>query len=590
MAVVNVPRTNRGTGESLARGVPNPRIQLPLVASPTVLLFLGALLVWAGATWLVLADAAPLWVTIPAHTLVSFTMFTVLHESAHHSAGRFTLVNEVLGRLSMLFVAAYGSFPMLRFIHLEHHRNTNEDSRTDPDAWTSQGSWWSLPFRWLTIDAWYVRFYNARVTTRPPAEQLETFAVLLTALAGFGGLIATGWGWELLVIYLIPQRAGLALLAWWFDWLPHHGLGATRRQDRFGLARVRVGLEWLMTPLMLYQNYHLVHHLHPALPFYRYLRAWNTNREAYLAHNVPITTAWGRDLSAEEYRQWRQLAGSLADTAEQPIEPSSLDFFPLTVSEVRHLSADTVAVSFAVPEDLREVFEGRPGQHVTIQATVEGLRVQRTYALCAGPGLRVAIKHVGGGVFSTYANTALRAGDTLEVQPPSGAFVLGSPARRAPRYVAVAAGIGIAPVLPVVADALSTQDNCKVTLLYVNRSGSSTLFAAELTALAKRFEGRLHVVHYRTDERDPDLHSTRPVRRLDPIGEALAISHERYQRGQLDGTRFRALLQGRLHPAKVDDWFLCAPPRLVEMVRTTLADNEVPGEAVHIESFRAPGS
>ncbi|MDQ7806907.1 fatty acid desaturase [Amycolatopsis sp. A133] len=578
------------TGVPAPRSVPSPRIPLPRLSVPTLLLFTGGAALWATATWLLLAGIAPPVYTVPLHAIVTFTMFTVVHESAHHAAGKLTWVNEVLGRLAMPFVAAYAAFPLLRFIHSEHHRNTNADSHTDPDAWTSQGAWWSLPFRWLTIDCWYARFYTARVRTRPAPERAETIVALSLAFVAAATLIACGHGRELLLGYLLPQRIGLAVLAWWFDWLPHHGLPAAKPRDKFGTTRVRVGLEWLMTPMMLFQNYHLVHHLHPAVPFYRYLRAWRDNRDAYLARDVPIITAWGRELTPAEYRAWRRLADDLGDQEPGP-EPPPLwpsRFHRLRVREARPLTADAVAITFDVPPHLAAEFRFTPGQHVAVRAVVDGHPVRRTYSICAPSDsgrLRIAVKRRPGGAFSGFATTTLAEGDVLDVLPPSGAFTHTPDPARTAHYVALAAGSGITPVLSILVSTLTAEPHSRATLLYVNTSGATTLFAAELSALAEGFGGRLHVVHYRTDERDPDLHAHRP-RHFDTIGEALAISHERYQRGRLDGTRLRALLQNRLHPAKVDEWFLCAPRGLLEVARRTLADADVPEENVHFELFR----
>lgn len=590
MPVVDTPPRGTGTASPVpSRAVPSPRIPLPRASVPTLLLFFGGVTLWVTATWLLLEGIAPPVFTVPLHAIVTFTMFTVVHESSHHAAGKLTWVNEVLGRLAMPFVAAYASFPLLRFIHSEHHRNTNADSRTDPDAWTSQGAWWSLPFRWLTIDFWYARFYAARVRTRPPQERAETVVAVSLAFAAAATLIAGGYGEELLLGYVLPQRLGLAVLAWWFDWLPHHGLPAAKPRDKFGTTRVRVGLEWLMTPMMLYQNYHLVHHLHPAVPFYRYLRAWKDNRDAYLARDVPITTAWGRELTAAEYRAWRRLTCELGGEpapAPPPLGPSR--FHRLRVREVRPLTADAVAITFYVPPQLTEEFRFTPGQHVAVRAVLDGQPVRRTYSICApaeSGELRIAVKRRPGGAFSSHATTALAAGDFLDVLPPSGGFTHTPDPARTAHYVALAAGSGITPVLSILVSTLSAEPHSKATLLYVNTSGATTLFARELTALAEGFGGRLHVVHYRTDERDPDLHAHRP-RQFDVIGEALAISHERYQRGRLDGTRLRALLQNRLHPAKVDEWFLCGPRGLTDMARRTLADADVPEENVHFELFR----
>jgi ring-1,2-phenylacetyl-CoA epoxidase subunit PaaE len=123
------------------------------------------------------------------------------------------------------------------------------------------------------------------------------------------------------VVLLIPGRIALGVLAWWFDWLPHHGLEVTQRKNRYRATRIRIGLEWLLTPVLLYQNYHLVHHLHPSIPFYRYITAWRRNEEAYLQRDAAKRTAFGRDLTVEEYRFWRELDSTLARTRRSPCPP-----------------------------------------------------------------------------------------------------------------------------------------------------------------------------------------------------------------------------------------------------------------------------
>ena len=127
-------------------------------------------------------------------------------------------------------------------------------------------------------------------------------------------------------MYLIPERIATFVLAWWFDWLPHHGLEDTQTENRYRATRNRVGLEWLFTPLMLSQNYHLVHHLHPSVPFYRYLKTWRRNEEAYLERDAAISTAFGKSLDPDEFREWKELnrkllkgaAGADADRLERP--------------------------------------------------------------------------------------------------------------------------------------------------------------------------------------------------------------------------------------------------------------------------------
>ena len=308
---VAIEKRSRGTGKVAAvpRGFPAPRFARPIVAVPTVLVWLGSFVVWWAATAAVLCGVSHWWlvVTIVVQGLVTFSMFSVLHESIHHLVGRPNWINQVFGRLSIPFVSLFGTFPMLAYIHLTHHRNTNENIHDDPDAWSTAGPRWQLPLRWLTIDAWYCRFYLASLRRRPRKEVLGFATSLTAALVFVATILILGYWRELALIYFIPQRIGMVILAWWFDWLPHHDL-PTVKTDRFRGTRVRVGWERVLCPLLVYQNYHLVHHIHPAIPFYLYVKAWRTAEAAYLDRNVPITTAWGQEMTPSEYRTWREAA------------------------------------------------------------------------------------------------------------------------------------------------------------------------------------------------------------------------------------------------------------------------------------------
>jgi ferredoxin-NADP reductase/fatty acid desaturase len=571
-----------GAGAKRPATVPGPRISLPPVSLPALALFLGGLALWATATWLLLAGLASPWLTIPLHVLATFTMFTVAHESAHHTAGRLTWLNEVLGRLSTLFIAAYGSFPLFRSLHLSsHHHGENAGARPGPDAWVTQGHWWQLPFRWLTIDFRFARHLSKHLRGRPAGERTEGLVALAAFTALATVLIAIGYGWELLVIYLIPQRLGLGLMMWWFGWLPHHR-STQEAENPAGSSRPRAALKWLTKPALLHRNYHLLHHLRPVVPFHRYLRTRTVGRDA------PTTGAWGRELTTTEHRAWRRLTKNFAEPPPAAPEPGPRRFHRLRVDHVEPTGEDAVVITFAVPDQLRETFRHRAGQHVAVRALIGGMPVRRTYSICSAEGsglLRIAVRRRDGGAFSSYVNSRLRPGDQLDVLPPSGGFTLTPVPGRAAHYVALAAGSGITPVLSILATALREEPHSRATLLFVNTSGATTMFADEIGVLARQWAGRLHVIHYRTDERDPDLHAHRPARHFDTVGEALAISHERYLSGRLDGTRLRALLQNRLHPAKVDHWFLCGPRGLLDLVRQTLAENYVPDEEVHFELF-----
>ena len=553
-------------------GLPDPGEPVPMLAKPTVALFLGGLLVWGLSTWAGLGLGWPLWLVIPVNAAVSFTMFTVLHDAVHYSISRRRWVNELLGRLTVPFVVPYASAPLFGFIHIEHHRNTNEELDTDPDAWATDGPWWQLPFRWLTIDFWYACFYLKHIRRRSARELAESGAIVAIFVAGVVAAAMTGTLWTVAVVYLIPARIALGALAWWFDWLPHHGLEATQRENRYRATRIRIGLEWLLTPAMLYQNYHLVHHLHPSIPFYRYIKAWRRNEEAYLERDAAIRTAFGRELTVEEYRVWRELDSALARM--RPVEvpagssASHAEFHRLRVAALDRPTEDSVVITFAVPEDLADLFQFEAGQHVTVRTDLGGQGVRRNYSICAPATdgtLRIAVKRIPGGVFSAYAAEQLQVGDKLELMTPTGRF--GPPLRpsQAKHYVAIVAGSGITPILSILATALEIESDSRCTLIYGNRTRSSTMFREELADLESRFADRLEIMHVLSGERGASPYH-----------------------GRIDAELLRRLLADRVSPADADHWYLCGPAGLVDTARDTLLDRGVPAERLHAELFHVP--
>ena len=269
-------------------------------------------------------------------------------------------------------------------------------------------------------------------------------------------------------------------------------------------------------------------------------------------------------------------------------------FHPLTVAAVDELTDDAVAVSFAVPDGLREVFAFKPGQHLTVRMTAvaDGApppqspslartsapadqEIRRSYSICSTPAdlhglglVRIGVREIAGGAFSAYARRALRAGDTVEVLPPLGHFTTPLDPTRTRHYAAIAAGSGITPVLSLMATALATEPRSRFTLLFGNRRAASVMFADEVADLKDRYPDRLHVVHLLS--REPQL---------SPL-----LS------GRLDGARLRAVLDaGLIDAPAVDEWFLCGPYGMVMDARGVLAERGVADKAVHTELFHVEG-
>jgi ring-1,2-phenylacetyl-CoA epoxidase subunit PaaE len=245
-------------------------------------------------------------------------------------------------------------------------------------------------------------------------------------------------------------------------------------------------------------------------------------------------------------------------------------FHALRVSTVDRLTDDAVAVAFAVPPELRDLFAFRAGQHVTVRRD----QVRRSYSICSTPDelaghgkLRIGVRQVPGGAFSSFATEGLRPGDTVEVLPPLGQFTTELDPARARHYGAIVAGSGITPVLSLVATALSTEPASRFTLVYGNRYSRSVMFAEELADLKDRYPTRLHLVHVLSREpRDADLLS-----------------------GRLDEARIRQLLERLVSPSTVDEWFLCGPFGMVMAAKTVLnGHGKVHTELFHVEDTPPP--
>jgi fatty acid desaturase len=288
--------------------IPDPAEPVPAISLPALGLFLGGLALWWGSTLAYTRGVWPWPVSTLLNAVASYVLFTVAHDASHHSLSTSPAANNWLGRLATAFFAPHAGFRTWRYIHMQHHRFTNHEDGSDPDHYTNRGPAWQAPLRWLTIDLWYMVFYLPRVRSRPRGERIELLLTWTVIFGASAAAIVTGHLFGLIVLYYLPVRLAVMFLGFAFDYLPHHGLHHTPAEDRLKATRNRVGAERLLSPVLLYQNYHLVHHLHPLVPFHRYLAVWWRNADAYLEGEPALSTVRGRPLTVEEYRCLRELA------------------------------------------------------------------------------------------------------------------------------------------------------------------------------------------------------------------------------------------------------------------------------------------
>jgi len=239
-----------------------------------------------------------------------------------------------------------------------------------------------------------------------------------------------------------------------------------------------------------------------------------------------------------------------------------MPFHSLTVAGVERLTADSAAVTFAVPAQLREAYAFKAGQSLTLRRTIDGAEHRRSYSICApvGAAPRVGVREVPGGLFSSWLVRDLAVGDTVEVMTPAGTFQA-DPATSG-RHLCIAAGSGITPVLSIAASAL-VNPRSQVTLLYGNRKTDTVMFAEELADLKNRYTGRLELVHVLSREpRDVELFS-----------------------GRLDAGRLRRLLALLVPLRSIDHVWLCGPFGLITDARAVLDELGFPRDRVHFELF-----
>ena len=168
------------------------------------------------------------------------------------------------------------------------------------------------------------------------------------------------------------------------------------------------------------------------------------------------------------------------------------------------LTDDSVLIRFDVPDDLRDRFSFEAGQHITVRTDLGGEGVRRNYSICSSATsdtLAIAVKHIPGGAFSTFAMEQLRAGDTLDLMTPTGSFGTPLSPLATKNYVAIVAGSGITPALSILQTTLAVETESRFTLVYGNRDADSTMFRDELDDLEARYADRLRIIHVRS--RDP---------------------------------------------------------------------------------------
>lgn len=246
-------------------------------------------------------------------------------------------------------------------------------------------------------------------------------------------------------------------------------------------------------------------------------------------------------------------------------------FHELTVARIDPEAAGAVAVSLAIPDALRPSFAFEPGQFLTLRADIDGQDVRRSYSISSSRHhltqsgeLTLGIRPVEGGVFSNWAATQLKAGDTLRVMPPDGRFTIQKP--RALHRVGFAAGSGITPILSIMTSTLEESPDAKFTLIYGNRRMASVMFNEQLQDLKDKYPNRLTLIHVLSRQ-------------------ALEVP---LLEGRIDGAKVRQIIDALLPVGSMDEVFICGPEAMIESTEQALKDAGVRPDRIHTERFTSP--
>jgi ring-1,2-phenylacetyl-CoA epoxidase subunit PaaE len=247
----------------------------------------------------------------------------------------------------------------------------------------------------------------------------------------------------------------------------------------------------------------------------------------------------------------------------------AVHFHKLTVRAVKKETADCVSVIFTVPENLQREFSFEQGQNITLKKMIEGTEIRRSYSICAAPfenELKVAIKKVEGGKFSSFANDILKVGDELEVLPPTGKFNCKLQIANRKQYLTFAAGSGITPILSIIKTTLQTEPHSQFTLVYGNRSRTSIIFFEELEGIKNKYLQRFNFINILSREKT----------------EA-PINSGRIDEGKL------ADLKNLIPYQNIDEFFICGPEAMIFCVKDFLEQSGIDKKKIHFELFTTPG-
>ncbi len=241
------------------------------------------------------------------------------------------------------------------------------------------------------------------------------------------------------------------------------------------------------------------------------------------------------------------------------------DFHKLSIQHITRETPQAVSISFAVPSELKNSYSFIPGQYITLKKEIEGKEIRRAYSICSSPKsgvLKVAVKEIKNGTFSVIANNQLTDGDTLEVHPPEGQFLLETNPDAAHTYAAFAAGSGITPVMSMIKAVLEEEPDSRFVLVYGNKTPEETIFHDELLALQTSYPDRLFIELVYSQSQEDNAHF-----------------------GRIEKPIVNLVVKNKFKDVSFEAFYLCGPEEMINTVTDILVENGIEKNRIHFELF-----
>ncbi len=543
------------------------------IAWGTILMFLGIIMGYV----LVIGFTLNEQISYPVATLIcsylAFASFTVTHDAGHGSI--FKMGSPLKPLESIIGWGA--SIPMLimpfrifQKIHDRHHAFTNDPDR-DPDYIGDSTSWWDLLLKlYYTPFGYHVKSVTSLRHIKAISNTYRSSVVyMLVVYVPLITLSINGYALEVLFLAIIPIVIAIFFLIMFFDYIPHRPHKSLARYQNTRIYGGRI-----LNMLLLGQNYHLIHHMYPRLPWYKYQEVFIKTKSELESHGAPI----------EKADSGFQSGFMKSSNANKLVSERASLHHVLKVSTIERLTSDSVAVSLDLPEG--ETLRYRAGQYVTVSKWLAGEQQTRCYSLCGSPEttdsssgnmpLKIGVRATLNGLVSSYINQTLNVGDELVVQGPFGDFIYPPIHEKAiENLVLIAGGSGITPVLSILETALLQSSVNNIYLVYACRDESSIMFFDHLKKLQSQHSERLHL-NYVINE---------PGQKI--FGKS----------GRLDNVMLSELLpmlntddistESIASVYENTEFYVCGPEGLKNVVVESLDSHDIDVDRVHVEEFVA---